>query len=366
MEFFSNTVFIIALFSFILFILFTMSIFLFGYLGHFRKYIFPYLQFPSIFMLTLAILLQIIFFLGSTFPNNFAIIEFAMFLIMSFMFYLFYHQFIPKILTIEAIKHCNSGSYSSIKTTETLIVPQINPNSEENFQEIIEENYSKKLRREIEKTVFSGISDSEFQKKCILFIISEIRKFKHMKLLSCLGDRKSETEREANSVLTRFQWNIRVFCVFMPLIFFIVEVMKHSHVEKKVFIIVLNLIKTFITMHFMYESNFVLSNITGFVKSSILESRLNCIRVLFILLMIQNVLVSAIGLRGERDMSLNFAVMSIENCILCYFWIKFYGAKACGLDTFKEEIGKSVNVYEKGEKGTNLLMDKQEEEAGNL
>ena len=332
MEFPSNTVFLIALFSFILF---TLSIFLFGYLSHFCKYIFPYLQFPSVFMLTLAILLQTTFFLGSAYPNKFSIIEFVMFLIMSLMFYLFHHQFIPKILTIEAINLCNSGCYSPIKTAETAIIPQLNPrnpNSEENIQESIEENYSKNLRKEIEKTGFSGLRDSEFQNKCILFIISKIRRFQHLKLMKCLGDRKSETEREAKSILTRLQRNVRVFCIFMPAIFLVVEVMKPSIVEKKAsLVVVLNLLKTFITIHFMHESNFFMSNIMGFMKSSTLESRFNCIRVLFMLLMIQNVLVSAIGLRGERDMSINFAVMSIENCILCYFWIKYYGVKACEL-----------------------------------
>ena len=352
--------FLLTLSTLVLFLLIT---FLFGYRPLYKSYDFPYIQFLTLLMLTMALFLEIIFFLGTTFYHHFAIIELGVVSVFSCMEAIFYFFIFKRTLTLEALSLCFSDTQiGKAKNNIDNGGLETKPNSQQELEG--EEDYSLTLRKEIQETGFSEINSREFQKKCVYYMFLRIKKFSHAKCLRCiLGVRNCETKKEVTATLKKYDRAVTAFCILLPSIFLILEFLKHFHIEMKEIIFPLNILKCMCMVNFNYEMTMLLSNLKFFLKKTHLLGKFNCLRAMILFFLCQNVLMTFFGARTQMGLSLNFVLLSMENLILIYFWIKYYGVKGSEGGRFKGiETIYTGKFEERDDKEANLLVENVNDE----
>lgn len=305
----------------------------FGFIPHYKRYQTPYLQFPSLLLLTLYLFLQITFFLGGIFLQHYSAIELLTALIISAICVVFFFQALMRILTLEALNLCYLSKEEETKNKEDALYD-------------LEQESMVSLQNTIKESGLSNLGSLKFQRQCICLIFMKIRRFRHVKFLRCiLGEFICTDLKTARGYWRRHQWITILYCVFMPLIFLCLEILRHYDVKQNGPMIVLTILKCIFTFLFMYDITCLIENIRAFLPQCHLLGRLNCVRTIIILNLIQNVIISAIDATGTLGSSLNWVILAVENLLLGYFWLTYYGAKSCSLERFKGLEGKFGKVF---------------------
>ena len=280
----------------------------------------------------------------------------------SLMVSVYYFYILKRTLTLEAVNLCFSDTYSPVKPS--VMGLETNPNSQQELGS--NEDYELELRKEIETVGFSKLESSEFQKKCIFYVFLRIRKFKHAKGLRCLlGDRKCENQKEVELTLRKFDCAITCFCMFLPMIYLALEIMRSNGWENQPAILMLNICKCICMVNFNYEVWHLLRNLKAFLKKTSLSGKFNCLKTMIILFVSQNVIMNFIEENEELGLSLNFVILAGENLALGYFWIKYYGVKGSEVSRLNG-LRFEGKFEDRIEKEAHLLVENQNEEAANL
>lgn len=308
-------------------------IFIFGYIPHFRSYTMPFIQFPSILIITLSFFLQIILFIGAIFIDHFSEMELlAMFLIASIAL-TFYYLILKRILVLESLQICRSESFTHIRSQENFMIPKGYSDSFDEMEDLtsnILRNESQERESSINGTQKTNSPD-DFQRKCLLYIFLRMHRFRHVKYFRCIfSDSVFNNEDDFDSFTTKIEALLWFCCVSLVLIFSILLILTHLHQKPYSVVIALGAAKFIILVIYLYAMSFLMGNLGLFFrKERTLYGKFNCVRLIFFCFLIQNIIISCCGIRNALGLSLNFLISSTENCILSYFWIKYYGVWAC-------------------------------------
>lgn len=309
--------------SVITLVTFCFVIFAFGYIPHFKTYSNPFIQFPALLILTVTLFLQVVFFIGAIFIELYAEIElFAIILLISLV-WIYYYLMLRRTIILESLKICASESFNQIKEHERIMIPK---GYMESCDEMEDLNFMQEENSSINNNI-KQISPNEFHNKCISYIFIRMRRFRHIKYFRCMfKDVVFTNEQSVCSFVKKYEILLFTCSFSLISIFLILLVLSGMKIELQPLIISLGVLKFILMLIISYEIAFLVGNFTVYFKhEKSLFSKLNCIRFLAFCFIIQNVVISSIGIRNILGLSLNFLLTSTENCLLGYFWVKNFG-----------------------------------------
>lgn len=311
----------------------------FGFYKHYKNYKFPFFQFSSLIMLTCSFILQITFFMGVMFFRRYALFEIVVILVLAATASTFFFIIMKKNLTIEALKRCLKEQFSPLKYT---ISPDMDIETQPNSQETLPENPNNndllKIEAEINDQGPSQIYCRDFQNICAVYIFLTVNTFRHAKIFRCcFGDRICKTEKAAKQFLRKITWTVLLFSICVPLLFIGLEVIERINLKIKAVSIIIDLLKAIFTVNFMYNMSMIMGNISAKLKYSKLNDQFKCLKLIIMCFFIQHFVFGLIHFDNELGRSLNFVVLSIENCLIIILAIKYYGFNE---DTLKKNKGK--------------------------
>lgn len=311
----------------------------FGYYKHYTNYKFPFFQFSSLIMLTCSFILQITFFMGVIFFRRYALFEIVTILVLAATASTFFFIIMKKNLTIEALKKCLKEQFSPLKYT---ISPDFDLETQPNSQEALPENPNNddllKLEAKINEKGTSQIGSRAFQNICVVYIFLTINTFRHAKLFRCcIGDRICKTEKAAEKFVSKTTRTVLLFSIGVPLLFIGLEVIGQLNLQIKAVSIILDVLKAIFTVNFMYSMSMIMGNISANLKYNMLNDQFKCLKLILMCFFIQHFVFGLIHFDNELGRSLNFVVLSIENCLIIILSLKYYGLNE---KTFKKNKGK--------------------------